>query len=64
MTLGFVLFGIMVRPVLAVMGLGLATAFYIPAYLVDYPLSAAVSAAAILVMVALSWAWIRRSGVL
>lgn len=63
-TLGFVLFGIMVRPVLAVVGLGLATAFYIPAYLVEYPVSAAVSAAAILAVVALSWAWIRRSGVL
>ena len=64
MTLGFVLFGIMVRPVLAVVGFGLATAFYIPAYLVEYPASAAVSAAAILAVVALSWAWIRRSGVL
>ncbi len=63
-TLGYVLFGIMVRPVLAVVGLGLATAFYIPAYLMDYPSSAAVSAAAILIVVAISWAWIRRSGVL
>ncbi|WP_420613687.1 hypothetical protein [Candidatus Spongiisocius sp.] len=63
-TLGFVLFGIMVRPVLAVVGLGLAMAFYIPAYLVEYPASAAVSAAAILVVVGVCWAWIRRSGVL
>lgn len=63
-TLGYVLFGIMVRPVLAVVGLGLAMAFYVPAYLMEYPSSAAVSAAAILIVVAISWAWIRRSGVL
>ncbi len=63
-TLGFVLFGIMVRPVLAVVGLGLAMAFYIPAYLVEYPASAAVSAAAILAVVGVCWAWIRRTGVL
>ena len=63
-TLGYVLFGIMVRPVLAVVGIGLAMAFYIPAYLVEYPSSAAVSAAAILAVVAISWAWIRRSGIL
>ncbi len=63
-TLGFVLFGIMVRPILAVVGLGLAMAFYIPAYLVEYPASAAVSAAAILAVAGVCWAWIRRSGVL
>ena len=63
-TLGYVLFGIMVRPVLAVVGLGIAMAFYVPAYLMEYPSSAAVSAAAILTVAALSWAWIRRSGVL
>ena len=63
-TLGYVLFGIMVRPILAVVGVGLAMAFYIPAYLVEYPSSAAVSAAALLVVCAVSWAWIRRTGVL
>jgi len=63
-TLGYVLFGIMVRPILAVVGLGVAMAFYIPAYLVEYPSSAAVSAAAILAVCAISWAWIRRTGVL
>lgn len=63
-TLGFVLFGIMVRPILAAVGLGLAMAFYIPAYLVEYPASAAVSAVAILAVVGACWAWIRRSGVL
>ena len=54
----------MVRPILAAVGLGLAMAFYIPAYLVDYPASAAVSAAAILAVVGVCWVWIRRSGVL
>ena len=63
-TLGYVLFGIMVRPVLAVVGLALATAFYVPAYLVENPASVVVSAAAILAVVVISWAWIRRSGVL
>ena len=63
-TLGYVLFGIMVRPVLAVVGLALATAFYVPAYLVEHPASAVVSAAAILAVVVIAWAWIRRSGVL
>lgn len=63
-TLGYILFGIMVRPVLAVVGLGIALAYYIPAFLVGDPASPVVSAAAILVVVALSWTWIRRSGVL
>ena len=63
-TLGYILFGIMVRPVLALVGLGIALAYYIPAYLVGDPASPAVSAVAILVVVALSWTWIRRSGVL
>ena len=31
--LGYVLFGIMYRPVLALVGMGMAVAFYIPAYL-------------------------------
>ena len=63
-TLGYVLFGIMVRPVLAVVGMGIALAYYIPAYLVGDPASSAVSAVVILVVVTLSWTWIRRSGVL
>ena len=61
--LGFVLFGIMVRPALAAVGIGIAAAFYIPWYLAG-DAAPLVTAAAILVLVALAAAWIRRSGVL
>ena len=61
--LGLVLFGIMHRPVIAAVGLGLAGAFYVPSYLAG-DAALAVSGAAMLAVAALGWAWIRRSGVL
>ena len=61
--LGLVLFGIMHRPAIAVVGVGFAAAFYVPSYLVG-DAALAVSAAATLTVVALGTAWIRRSGVL
>ena len=61
--LGHVLFGIMHRPVIAAVGVGIAAAFYVPSYLAG-DAALAVSAAATLLVVALAWAWIRRSGVL
>ena len=61
--LGHVLFGIMHRPVIAAVGLGLAAAFYVPAYLAG-DAALLVSGVAMLVVAALGWAWIRRSGVL
>lgn len=61
--LGHVLFGIMHRLAIASVGLGLAAAFFVPSYLAG-DAALAVSGASMLVVAALGWAWIRRSGVL
>ena len=61
--LGHVLFGIMHRPAIAAVGLGIAAAFFIPSYLVG-DAALFVSGVALLAVAALGWAWIRRSGVL
>ena len=61
--LGYVLFGIMHRPMIAVVGVGIAAAFYLPNYLAG-DAALAVSAAATLTVAALGAVWIRRSGVL
>ena len=63
MALGHVLFGIMHRPVIAAVGAGLAAAFYVPSYVAG-DAALAVSAAAMLVVVGIGAAWIRKSGVL
>ena len=62
-SLGYVLVGIMHRPVIAVVGVGIAAAFYIPGYLAGEA-ALAVSAAATLTVAALGAVWIRKSGVL
>ena len=62
-SLGYILFGIMHRPVLAVVGVGFAAAFYIPNYLADSDEVMLVSAGLMLVVVALDAWWIRRSEV-
>ncbi len=62
-SLGYVLFGIMHRPVIAVVGAGIAAAFYIPGYLAG-DAALAVSAAAMLTVAVLGAVWIRKSGVL
>lgn len=61
--LGYVLFGIMHRPAIAVVGLGIAAAFYIPSYLAG-DAALLVIAGATMAVVGLGWWWIRRSGVL
>ena len=61
--LGYVLFGIMHRPAIAVAGVGIAAAFYVPSYLAGAA-APMVTAAAMLVVAALGAAWIRKSGVL
>ena len=62
-SLGYILFGIMHRPVLAAVGVGFAAAFYIPNYLVDGDEAMLVSAALMVVVVVLGAWWIRKSGV-
>ena len=59
--LGYVLFGIMHRPALAVVGVGMAVAFYIPAYLAG-DFAALCTGAGMLVVTVLGAAWIHRSG--
>ena len=59
--LGYVLFGIMHRPVIAVVGLGFAVAFYIPEYLLG-DVALAVSGTAMLAMTATGFAWVRKTG--
>ena len=61
--LGYVLFGIMHRPVIAAVGVGIAAAHYVPSYLAG-DAAPIITAAAMLTVVALGAAWIRRSGVL
>ena len=62
-SLGYILFGIMHRPVLAAVGAGFAAAFYIPNYLVDGYEAMLVSAALMVAVVVLGAWWIRKSGV-
>ena len=62
-SLAYILFGIMHRPVLAAVGVGFAAAFYIPNYLVDGDAAMLVSAALMLAAVVLGAWWIRKSGV-
>ena len=62
-SLAYVLFGIMHRPVLAAVGVGFAAAFYIPNYLVEGDEVMLVSAALMVVVVVLGAWWIRKSGV-
>ena len=61
--LGHVLFGVMVRPAIAVVGVGLAAAFYIPDSLAG-DAAPVVTAVAILMLVTLCAVWMRRSGAL
>ena len=63
-SLAYILFGIMHRPVLAAVGVGFAAAFYIPNYLMDGDEVMLVSAALMVVVVVLGAWWIRKSGVL
>ena len=61
--LAYILFGIMHRPALAMVGLGFAVAFYIPNLLLG-DVAMPVSAGSILVVVGLGAWWIRKSEVL
>lgn len=60
-SLGYVLFGIMHRPVIAVVGVGIAGAFYIPSYVAG-DTAPVLSAVAMLLVAALGAFWIHRSG--
>ena len=62
-SLAYILFGIMHRPVLAAVGVGFAAAFYIPNSLMDGDEAMLVSAALMLAVVVLGAWWIRKSGV-
>ena len=59
--LGYVLFGIMHRPMIAVLGLSFAAAFYIPEYLLG-DVALAVSGSAMLAMTAVGFAWVHKTG--
>jgi len=61
MALGYVLFGILNRAVIAVFGLGMAVAFYVPHYLFD-DVAPAVSGIASLLLLAGTFVWVRRTG--
>ena len=63
-SLAYILFGIMHRPAIAVVGAGFAAAFYIPNYLLDGDEVMLVSGALMLVVVALGAWWMRKSGAL
>ena len=61
-SLGYILFGIMHRPVIAAVGVGIAGAFYIPGYLAGEA-APLLSAVVMLLVAALGAIWIRRSGI-
>lgn len=61
--LGYVLFGIMTRPMLAAVGIGIAAAYYLPYHFAGEA-ALAVSAAATLVVTLTGALWMRKSGVL
>lgn len=60
-SLGYVLFGIMYRPALVAVGLGLAAAFYIPDYLAG-DFAALGTGAGMLAVAVLGAVWIHKSG--
>ena len=60
-SLGYVLFGVMHRPSIVVVGLGIAASFYLPSYFAGEA-SAAVSGGLILIVALLGAAWVRKSG--
>ena len=62
-TLGFVLFGIMTRPMLAAVGAGIAAAYYLPHHFAGDG-ALAVSASCMLAVALLGAAWARKSGTL
>ena len=59
--LGYVLFGIMHRPALAVVGVGMAAAFYMPAYFAG-DFAALGTGAGMLAVTVFGAAWIHKSG--
>ena len=59
--LGYVLFGILHRTVIATFGMGMAAAFYIPHYLFD-DIAPAVSGLAMLALLGAIALWVRRTG--
>ena len=60
--LGYTLFGIMHRPALAVVGIGIAAAYFIPDYLLG-DIAAAATAVLMLAVVFAGAFWLRKSGV-
>ena len=59
--LGYVLFGIMVCPTVAVIGVGIVAAFFAPSYLLD-DAALGVSAALVLAVSVAGMLWLRKSG--
>ena len=57
--LGYVLFGILHHLAIALVGLGIAAAYYLPTHFAG-DVAPAVSAVLIVAVVAVAWAWIRR----
>ena len=60
--LGYILFGIMHHPAIALVGLGIAASYYLPTHFAGDP-APVVSAVLILAVVAVAWVWIRKSRV-
>jgi hypothetical protein len=61
-TLGYILFGIMTKPVLAGVGVGIAAAYFLPRYLAG-DAALAVSAAATLAVIGVGAMWLRKTGI-
>lgn len=61
--LGYILFGIMLRPMIAAAGAAVAAAYYLPSYLAG-DLAPLITALATLAIVFVAAVWIRRTGVL
>lgn len=61
--LGYILFGIMVRPFIAAIGVSFAAAYFIPFLLLDSDISEIVTAVAMLGIVIGGAVWLRKKGV-
>ena len=60
--LGYILFGIMHHGAIALVGLGIAAAYYVPTYFAG-DAAPLMSAVLILAVVAVAWTWLRRNAV-
>ena len=61
-SLGYVLFGLMSRPAISILGIGIAAAFYIPYHFAGDS-AYAITAILMLMLIVAAAIWLRKSGI-